>query len=132
MLGLIYTAGYVRGTRSQHPAQSETPPKKAPATPPKFDKGPATPDPTPTQKTSLDPPPIPRGAIVLQVGAFRKQDNAANLASALELKHLPVFITLASNNLYCVQVGPYADLQSAKAEKALLHYAGYNTIIKRY
>ncbi len=77
-------------------------------------------------------PLIPRGAIVLQVAALTRDTDALALAEALQAKEYPAFVlTPAADNLYRVQVGPYADAQSAEMAKRSLEREGFKTITRR-
>ena len=77
-------------------------------------------------------PPIPRGAIVLQVAALTREGDALALAEALQKKEYPAFVlTPTTGNLYRVQVGPYADAQSADLAKRALEREGFKAITKR-
>jgi DedD protein len=115
----------------QPPAKSVTalaPPGAAPkpaATPSKFPK--------PLKLSSgMDGPLIPKGAIMLQVAAVLHQDDALALAQALQQKKFPAFvITPGADKLYRVQVGPYADNQSAANARQQLEANGFKSIIKR-
>lgn len=83
-------------------------------------------------KSSLKPPLIPRGAIVLQIAALTRQGDALALAEALQQKQYPAFVLEPSTgNLYRVQVGPYADVQSAEIAKRSLERDGFKAIAKR-
>ncbi len=75
---------------------------------------------------------IPRGATLLQVAALGRQADALSLAQALQQKKFPAFVLNPStDNYYRVQVGPYADTQSANAARHKLEAAGFHSIIKR-
>jgi DedD protein len=75
---------------------------------------------------------IPKGAIMLQVAAVLHQDDALALAQALQQKKFPAFvITPGADKLYRVQVGPYADNQSASNARQQLEAKGFKSIIKR-
>lgn len=77
-------------------------------------------------------PLIPRGAIVLQVAALTREGDALALAEALQKKEFPAFVlTPGGDNLYRVQVGPYADVQSAELAKRALEREGFKAIAKR-
>jgi cell division septation protein DedD len=77
-------------------------------------------------------PLIPRGAIVLQVAALTRDTDALALAEALQEKEYPAFVlTPSADNLYRVQVGPYADAKSAEIAKRSLEREGFKTITKR-
>jgi cell division septation protein DedD len=86
----------------------------------------------PERAQSLKAPLIPRGAIVLQVAALSKESDALALAEVLQQKEFPAFV-LNSNggSLYRVQVGPYADKESADAAKRSLLREGFKAIVKR-
>lgn len=77
-------------------------------------------------------PLIPGGAIVLQVAASTKQSDALALAESLQRKHFPAFVlTPGADRFYRVQVGPYADQQSANIAKKGLEDAGFKAIARR-
>jgi DedD protein len=73
------------------------------------------------------------GAITVQVAAVTKQEDAQALVSALRRKNYPVFISsnASSDNLYHVQVGPFAELKDAESMKSKLAGDGYNAIVKK-
>ena len=73
------------------------------------------------------------GNITVQVAAVTKQEDAQALVSALQKKNYPVFISsnTGSDNLYHVQVGPFAELKDAEAMKNKLAGDGYNAIVKK-
>ena len=84
------------------------------------------------QRARFKAPLIPRGAIVLQVAALTREGDALALAEALQQKEFPAFVlTPSSDNLYRVQVGPFADIQSANLAKRSLEREGFKTIAKR-
>ena len=77
------------------------------------------------------PPRIPHGAIVLQLAALKSEADALALTDALQQKKFPAFVaTPTSDSFYRVQVGPYADEQSANLAKQSLERAGFKVIIK--
>ena len=77
-------------------------------------------------------PLIPRGATVLQVAALVRENDALALAQALQQKKFPAFVlTPGADHFYRVQVGPYADAQSASIARHQLEGQGFKTIIKR-
>ncbi len=96
---------------------------------------PATPAPKPASNhraSKLRPPLIPRGAIVLQVAALTRENDALALAEALQQKEYPAFVLgPAGDNLYRVQVGPYADTGSADKARRSLERDGFKAITKR-
>jgi cell division septation protein DedD len=69
----------------------------------------------------------------VQVAAVSKQDDAQALVDALKKKQYAAFTAniSASDKLFRVQVGPFADLKDAEATKAKLVSDGYNPILKR-
>jgi len=83
-------------------------------------------------KASTSPPTIPRGGIVLQVAALTKETDALALAEALQKKKFPAFVLPpAADHYYRVQVGPYADEQSADLARHKLENEGFKAILKR-
>lgn len=77
-------------------------------------------------------PMIPKGAIMLQVAAVLHQDDALALAQALQQKKFPaVVIPPNADKYYRVQVGPYADNQSASNGQKDLEAKGFKSIVKR-
>lgn len=83
-------------------------------------------------KSLMKAPLIPKGAILLQVAALSRGGDALALAEALQQKAYPAFVlTPTSDNLYRVQVGPYADAQSAELAKRSLERDGFKAITKR-
>ncbi|HKW88671.1 MAG TPA: SPOR domain-containing protein [Candidatus Acidoferrales bacterium] len=78
------------------------------------------------------PPMIPRGAIVLQVGALKSESDALALADALQKKSFPAFVMApASDSFYRVQVGPYATQAAGDRAKQSLEREGFKAIFKR-
>jgi septal ring-binding cell division protein DamX len=83
-------------------------------------------------KVLLNAPLIPRGAILLQVAALTREDDALALAEALQRKKFPAFVlTPGPDHYYRVQVGPYADAQSAAIAKKALDHEGFKAITRR-
>ena len=79
----------------------------------------------------FQPPKIPRGAVILQISALTREGDALALADALQQKKFPAFVvTPTADNLYRVQVGPYADAQSADLAKRSLEREGFKVIVK--
>ena len=82
--------------------------------------------------SGTDGPLIPKGTVMLQVAAVLHQDDALALAQALQQKKFPAFvITPGADKYYRVQVGPYADNQSASNARQELEAKGFKSIIKR-
>ena len=80
---------------------------------------------------SYRPPRIPRGAFLLQVAALKGEGDALALTDALQQKQFPAFVvTPMGDNLYRIQVGPYADAQSANLAKRSLEREGFKAILK--
>ena len=95
---------------------------------------PAAPKPAASLKpaSALKAPVIPKGSITLQVAAVRHQSDAMALAQALQTKKFPAFVlTPEADKLYHVQVGPYADSQSAGTARRELEAQGFKSITKR-
>jgi len=93
---------------------------------------------TPTAPST--PPPAPHVAeahatigtgFLVQIAAVRNQDDAKLLSNALQKQQYPVIIAQPGDNLFHVQVGPYADVKEAEAIRARLVSAGYNAFLKR-
>jgi cell division septation protein DedD len=100
-------------------------------------KPPALAQPSPKPATSranplLTAPLVPRGAIVLQVAALTREGDALALAGVLQQKKFPAFVlTPGADHYYRVQVGPYANPQSATLARRGLENEGFKTIVKR-
>jgi len=108
-------------------SSSNAPAKTAPALVAPVSKPTAAPAPARYQ-----PPRMLKGAIVVQVAALTRESDALAMADAVQQKKFPAFVvTPTTDNFYRVQVGPYADLQSAEAARRSLELAGFKTIIKR-
>jgi len=75
--------------------------------------------------------PITNGYYV-QVAAVSKQEDADALVDALKRKQYPAFsASTASDKLFHVQVGPYAEIKDAEAMRTKLVSDGYNPILKK-
>lgn len=87
---------------------------------------------TNTPATS-EPEAVPGGNITVQVAAVTKQEDADVLVAALRKKNYPVFVAPGTSvdNLYHVQVGPFAEMKDAEAIKSKLAGDGYNAIVKK-
>lgn len=76
--------------------------------------------------------PKPGGAIIIQVAAVSKQEDAEILVSALRRKQYPAFVTNTPNDpLFHIQVGPFSDPKEADAMRGKLVNDGYNAIVKK-
>lgn len=83
-------------------------------------------------RTKAGAPMIPGGAMVLQVAALTKESDALALAESLQKRKFPAFVlTPGADHFYRVQVGPYADQQSATIARKGLESAGFKAILKR-
>jgi cell division septation protein DedD len=75
------------------------------------------------------------GQFVVQVFAGAKEDDAVSLAAALKARQYPVFVKrpvpTALDQLYRVQVGPYATQHEADEIRSRLAADGYSVIIKK-
>lgn len=81
---------------------------------------------------SYQPPKLPKGSIVLQVAALKREGDALKMADEIQQKRYPAFvIMLPSDGLYHVQVGPYGDVKAAENAKRTLEQTGFKSIIKR-
>lgn len=78
------------------------------------------------------PPKLPKGSLVLQVAALKREGDALKMADEIQQKNYPAFvIMMPSDGLYHVQVGPYSDEKSAEGAKHTLEQVGFKSIIKR-
>ena len=69
---------------------------------------------------------------MLQVAAVQRESDAMALAQALQQKKFPAYvITPGTDKFYRVQVGPYADSQTASNARQALEANGFKSIIKR-
>ncbi len=83
-------------------------------------------------RPALSAPLIPGGAYLLQVAALSKESDALALAESLQKKKFPAFVlTPGADHYYRVQVGPYADAQSANIARKGLEHAGFRAMLKR-
>jgi DedD protein len=76
---------------------------------------------------------IPGPGYFVQVAAVSKQDDADALVDALKKKDYPAFVAsgAATDKLFRVQVGPFADIKEAEAMRSHLVNDGYNPILKK-
>lgn len=132
------TTATLRPVSAKSPASVATPSDtsdKAAANPPApTDTNTSADNSTPAPAASAsDPnaPPVLNGYFV-QVAAVSKQEDADALVGALKSKQYPAFsATAASDKLFHVQCGPYADIKEAEAMRAKLVSDGYNPILKK-
>lgn len=91
------------------------------------------PMPVKSSKPISTAPLIPSGAILLQVAAVSKQDDALSIASSLQKKHYPATVlTPQKDKFYRVQVGPYKDQKSAEAAMKGLEVAGFKAFYVKH
>jgi cell division septation protein DedD len=77
-------------------------------------------------------PLIPRGAILLQVAALPREQDALALAETLQQRQFPAFVLMPrADHYYRVQIGPYPDAESARLARRRLEKDGLKAIIKR-
>jgi len=142
--GVTVTAAPAPVTEATPPATDQTSAASTPA-----EQSPPQPSATPTESSSattnpdvktvaaVQNPAVPesatQGSITVQVAAVTKQEDADALVAALRRKNYPVFVppSPSSDNLYHVQVGPFAELKDAETMKSKLAGDGYNAIVKK-
>jgi len=112
------------------------PPQKtvaaAPSAAPKAAAPSLTPVSQPKESAPVGTPLVANGAIMLQVAAVQRESDAMALAQALQQKKFPAYvITPGTDKFYRVQVGPYADSQTASNARQALEANGFKSIIKR-
>ena len=84
-------------------------------------------------KNSLSAPLIPSGALVLQVAALVKQDDALSVASSLQKKHYLAYVqTPVKDKYYRVQVGPFKDQKAAETAKKGLESEGFKAFYVKH
>jgi cell division septation protein DedD len=93
------------------------------------------PDAAPTAAADPDrfaAPMISHGSFILQVAALKSESDALAMAAAIQNKNFPAFVVMPGSidKFYRVQVGPYADPQSAKSARTALNHAGFESIFK--
>jgi cell division septation protein DedD len=89
-----------------------------------------------TQSQTNPPDPmaaIPMGGYFVQVAAVSQQDDADALVEALKKKQYPALVAAnaATDKLFRVQIGPFADIKDAEAMRSRLINDGYNPILKK-
>jgi len=117
--------------------QKDTNPQLTPAA----DAKPDTTSPAPGTSATQTPPAstadsstvLPTVGYFVQVAAVSKQEDADALVDALKKKDYPAFVaaTSATDKLFHVQVGPYADIKDAEAMRTRLIGDGYSPILKK-
>ncbi len=109
----------------------------APASKPVSAKVKSEPQPTPavakTSKGANGTPLIPSGALVLQVAALVRRDDALAIASNLQKKHYMAYVQPPQkDNYFRVQVGPFKDKKSADAVKKGLENEGFKAFYVKH
>jgi cell division septation protein DedD len=108
------------------PKTSPTPPPSRQVNAKSSSSSPAISPRPPLERSAANVPLIPSGAIILQVAALAKQDDALALAGSLQKKHFSAYVqTPRKDKYYRVQVGPFKDQKSADAVKKGLESAGF-------
>ena len=131
---------YDKDKSSKVPPHLEPVPKTSPTPPPSKQVNarassapPGAAPRTPVERNSANAPLIPSGAIVLQVAALAKQDDALALAGSLQKKHFSAYVQPPHRDKYYrVQVGPFKDQKSADAAKKGLESAGFKAFYVKH
>jgi cell division septation protein DedD len=93
----------------------------------------SAPIPAKSSKNTVNAPVIPSGAIVIQVAALLKQDDAVAIANGLQKKHYSVYVqTPQKDKYYRVQVGPFKDQKAADAAKKGLEGEGFKAFYVKH
>jgi DedD protein len=130
---------YDKDKSSKAPPHLEPVPKTSPTPPSKqvnakaSAPSPAVAPRAPVERNAANALPIPSGAIVLQVAALAKQDDAQALAGSLQKKHFSAYVQPPhKDKYYRVQVGPFKDQKSADAAKEGLESAGFKAFYVKH
>jgi cell division septation protein DedD len=89
--------------------------------------------PAPAEGAADPTTPVPPSVYLVQVAAVSKQDDAEALVEALKKKEYPAFVApaVATDKLFRVQLGPFADIKDAEVMRGKLVSDGYNPILKK-
>jgi len=113
------------------PADTKTDTSTAPATatPPATTATTQAPATTAADPTTT----MPTAGYFVQVAAVSKQEDADALVEALKKKDYPAFVAAqsATDKLFRVQLGPFADIKDAEAMRTKLVGDGYSPILKK-
>jgi cell division protein FtsN len=110
-------------------AEPEKPPEKPKPAPP-MDVAPKRVDAPPPVTPA--PAAVSNGPIVLQVSAHGKREDADPVVALLKRKGFPAsIVTVSSDTLFHVQVGPYASVSEAEAAKKALEEQGFKPYLKK-
>jgi cell division septation protein DedD len=130
---------YDKDKSSKVPPHLEPVPKTQPIPPPsrqvnaRSSGQPVAASRTPVERSAASAPLIPNGAIVLQVAALARQDDALALAGSLQRKHFSAYVQPPrKDKYYRVQVGPFKDQKSAEAAKKGLESAGFKAFVVKH
>jgi cell division septation protein DedD len=130
---------YDKDKSSKVPPHLEPVPKTPPAPPPsrqvntRSSAQPTAASRAPVERSASTTPLIPNGAIVLQVAALARQDDALALAGSLQRKHFSAYVQPPrKDKYYRVQVGPFKDQKSAEAAKKGLESAGFKAFVVKH
>jgi len=76
---------------------------------------------------------LPTSGYFVQVAAVSKQEDAQALVDALKKKEYPAFIAaqVATDKLFRVQLGPFAEVKEAEVIRTRLVGDGYSPILKK-
>ena len=110
------------------PADTKTDTNAAPATTT------APPSNQQPQSTAVDPnTTLPATGYFVQIAAVTKPEDAQALVDALKKKDYPAFVAAqtASDKLFHVQLGPFAEQKDAEAMRSRLIGDGYNPMVKK-
>lgn len=107
-------------------ASATSPAPKTVSTKPKVEPPAPAPPAARSSKPVANAPLIPNGALILQVAALTKQDDALSIASSLQKKHFAAYVqTPQKDKFYRVQVGPFKEKKAADAAKKGLESEGF-------
>ena len=110
------------------PANTKTDTNAGTATNSTTTSAPASTTPASTNDTAA----LPGGGYFVQVAAVSKQEDAEALVDALKKKDYPAFVApAATDKLFRVQLGPFADFKEADAMRTRLMGDGYSPIVKK-
>jgi cell division septation protein DedD len=131
---------YDNAKSSKVPPHLEPVPRTSPTPPPSKQVNakssappPAVAPRAPIERSAASAPLIPNGAIILQVAALARQDDALALAGSLQKKHFSAYVqTPRKDKYYRVQVGPFKDQKSADAAKKGLESAGFKAFVVKH
>lgn len=77
-------------------------------------------------------PRMSRNAVVLQVGALRRESDALTMADVLQRKGFPAFVVVpTADSFYRVQVGPFPTAAIGERAKQSLRREGFKAIYRR-